>query len=140
MTQHAVRLFQDKDTTALVDLWGICDLTRPWNDAHADIAFCVKSQSSCLFVAQNSNGAIIGSVMVGSDGHRGWYYYLAVAPENRRQGIGKQLLTVAEQWLKEQGVPKAQLMIRAENDQAVSFYESVGYTEEDRIIMSKRLI
>jgi len=139
MTQHTVRLFQDKDATVLVDLWGICDLTRPWNDAHADIVFCVKSPGSRLFVAENSNGEIIGSVMAGYDGHRGWFYYLAVAPEHRRQGIGKQLLTVAEQWLKEQGVPKAQLMIRAENDQAVSFYESVGYTEEDRIIMSKRL-
>lgn len=139
MTQLTIRLFQTKDTTALVELWNACDLTRPWNDPHADIAFCVNSPGSSLLVADDNKDSIIGSVMVGYDGHRGWFYYLAVAPQNRRQGVGRQLLTTAEDWLKQQGVGKAQLMIRAENALAVSFYEAADYAVEDRIIMSKRL-
>ncbi len=139
MIQHTIRLFQEKDTTALLELWNVCDLTRPWNDAHVDIAFCMQSPGSSLMVAERNDATIVGSVMVGYDGHRGWYYYLAVAPDSRRLGVGKRLLTAAEDWLKERGVGKAQLMIRAENMQAVSFYESADYAVEDRIIMSKRL-
>ncbi len=139
MTQHHLRLFRESDKTSVIELWTACDLTRPWNNPYADIDFCMASPSSCLLVMEGDAERIIGSVMVGHDGHRGWFYYLAVAPEFRRQGIGGRLLDSAENWLREQDVRKAQLMIRSENEQAVSFYEAANYAKEDLIIMSKWL-
>jgi ribosomal protein S18 acetylase RimI-like enzyme len=139
MTQHTVRLFRENDKTVLIELWHECDLTRPWNNPHADIDFCVASPNSCLLVMENDEGRIVGSVMVGYDSHRGWFYYLAVVPKLRHRGIGRQLLKAAENWLRERGVRKAQLMIRSENQQALSFYEAADYAKEDRIIMSKWL-
>ena len=75
----------DADTDALVALWDAAGLLRPWNDPRADIALARRGPHSTILVARQ-DGAIAGSVMVGHDGHRGWIYYLAVAPRLARRG------------------------------------------------------
>lgn len=78
--------------------------------------------------------------MSGYDGHRGWMYYLATAPSHRGNGIGRALVFEVEKRLEELGCPKAQLMVRSENTQAVSFYTSLGYDSSDVLTLGKRLI
>ena len=70
------------DGDTLVDLWTRCGLVRPWNDARADIARARASGCAVIFVGRES-GSIVAAVMVGDDGHRGWFYYLAVDPRIR---------------------------------------------------------
>ena len=82
---------------------------------------------------------MIGTVIVGSDGHRGWVYYLAVRDAHRHQGIGRMLMTAAEQWLREAGAVKVQLMVRHENAPVIGFYESVGYERSDVEVLSRWL-
>ncbi|OYW52271.1 MAG: GNAT family acetyltransferase [Rhizobiales bacterium 17-65-6] len=132
--QHA----SDADTEALVALWEAAGLLRPWNDPRADIALARRGPHSTILVARRE-GRIAGSVMVGHDGHRGWIYYLAVAPDLARQGIGRRLATAAEDWLRARGVPKLMLMVRMENAPVRAFYEALGYDEEPRVIFSRRL-
>ena len=67
--------------------------------------------------------AIIGSVMVGFDGHRGWVYYLAVGPSRAAAGCGRALMAAAEAWLAARGCPKIQLMVRDGNEEAAGFYQ-----------------
>ncbi len=74
--------------------------------------------------------------MLGSDGHRGWLYYLAVDPGLRRRGLGRALVRRAEAWLGETGVGKVMLMLRPENDQVAAFYASLGYAVEERVLMA----
>jgi len=57
--------------------------------------------------------ALLGTAMVGHDGHRGWVYYLAVAPREQRRGLGRRLMQACEQWVHARGIPKLQLMVRA---------------------------
>jgi ribosomal protein S18 acetylase RimI-like enzyme len=76
--------------------------------------------------------------MVGHDGHRGWLYYLAVADDHRRRGVGRALVAAAEEWLAEQ-VPKAHLMVRDDNAGAVAFYERLGYARQDTTVLGRRL-
>lgn len=114
-----------EDRDAVVALWEACGLTRPWNDASADFTAALGGATSTVLV-ERSGGAISGSVMVGFDGHRGWVYYLAVAPAARRIGFGRMLMAAAEDWLREQGAPKIQLMVREDNAAAAAFYEAVG--------------
>ncbi len=133
--QHA----SDADTEALVALWEAAGLLRPWNDPRADIALARRGPHSTILVARDSAGAVVGSVMVGHDGHRGWIYYLAVDPDLTRQGLGRALAHTAEDWLKARGVPKLMLLVRPENEQVRAFYAASGYIEEPRIIFSKRL-
>ncbi len=75
-----------------------------------------------------SSGALLGTAMIGHDGHRGGLYYLAVDPAHQGQGLGRRLMHEVEQWLRERGVPKLNLMVRNENDAVIGFYKALGYT------------
>jgi len=129
---------QDADTAALAALWEEAGLTRPWNDPFADIALARRGPHSTILVAKGE-GAVVGSVMVGHDGHRGWIYYLAVAAGQRRRGLGRALTRAAQDWLRARAVPKLMLLVRPENTAVRAFYSAEGFIEEPRIIFSKRL-
>lgn len=126
------------DAGAVVALWDACGLTRPWNDAHADFALAVAGPGSAVLVARE-DGALAGSVMVGFDGHRGWVYYLAVAPEARRGGVGRALMAAAEAWLRVRGAPKIQLMVREDNAAALGFYEALGLERQKVVTLGRFL-
>ena len=134
----AIRPYRDADLGAVVDLWQACDLTRPWNPPARDIEFCRSSRHGELFVAE-AEGRIVGTVMAGHDGHRGWLYYVAVDPARRSSGIGRRLVDRAEAWLAASGVPKAMLIVRDTNLAVKGFYERLGYAVEPRILMTKWL-
>ena len=75
----------------------------------------------------------------GSDGHRGWLYYLACDPSRRRQGLARAMVRHAERWLAASlGIGKVQLMIRAGNEPVCDFYSRLGYEEEPRVVMARR--
>ena len=77
--------------------------------------------------------------MVGHDGHRGWVYYVAVDPDRRAKGFGRAIMNAAEDFLRQAGIAKLQLMVRPENDEVRAFYESIGYDEQERVIYAKWL-
>jgi ribosomal protein S18 acetylase RimI-like enzyme len=133
-----VRPFNDSDASAVIALWHRCDLTRPWNDPGKDIARKLRVQSD-LFLVGELEGAIIGSVMAGYDGHRGWVNYLAVDPAHRGCGYGRNLMEEAERRLQNLGCPKINLQIRTGNRGAIAFYEHIGYRTDDVLSMGKRL-
>ena len=106
-----IRAAVDADQADIIALWHACGLVVSHNDPAADFRFALAGPASAVLVAEGEGG-IIGSVMVGHDGHRGWLYYLAAAPGRQGQGIGRALVAAAEAWLRVRGVPKVQLMIR----------------------------
>jgi ribosomal protein S18 acetylase RimI-like enzyme len=128
----------DADIDAVVSLWERCGLTRPWNDPRADIAFARRGASSAILVGKSDN-AVIATVMVGHDGHRGWFYYVAVDPERQGQGLGRAIMAAGEEWLRAQGVEKAQLIVRAGNEKVRAFYEALGYGEQPRVLFGRWL-
>jgi len=134
----AVSPMADGDTEAVVALWQRCGLTRPWNEPAADIAFARRGPNSAILVGHR-DGAVIATVMVGHDGHRGWFYYLGVEPGLRGQGLGRTMTQVAEGWLVARGIAKAQLMVRPDNARVRAFYAALGYGEQERIIFAKWL-
>ena len=133
-----LRAARPSDREAVVALWEAAGLTRPWNDPRADFDLALATATSTVLLAEQ-DGAIIGSVMAGFDGHRGWVYYLAAAPESRLQGIGRRLMPAAEEWLTGKGSPKIQLMVRGVNTAARVFYDALGYELQDVVTIGKRL-
>jgi ribosomal protein S18 acetylase RimI-like enzyme len=125
------------DAAAVVALWEASGLTRPWNDPHADFARALDGATSTILVT--GQGPLSGSVMVGFDGHRGWVYYLAVAPDHRRHGLGRTLMHAAEAWLRARGAPKIQLMVRDDNHAALGFYEALGLERQKVVTLGKFL-
>jgi ribosomal protein S18 acetylase RimI-like enzyme len=106
---------------AAIAIWKEAGLLRLWNDPRVDAALALRHAGSTILAARREV-KLVATVMVGHDGHRGWVYYLAVAPAFRRQGVGPMLLRSAEQWCRARGVPKLQLMVRSENVEVASFY------------------
>lgn len=134
-----IRSFELPDTEAVVSLWQEAGLTRPWNNPHQDISRKLKVQPE-LFLVAVDDGVVVGTVMAGYDGHRGWLYYLATDPHRRGEGIARRLVTTAEERLTEMGCPKVQLMVRPENGVAAGFYESLEYEPFEVWATGKRLI
>jgi ribosomal protein S18 acetylase RimI-like enzyme len=91
-----------------------------------------------FFVAMEKDN-VIGTVMAGYDGHRGWIYSIAVLKDHRKKGLGSALLTFAEERLSEKGCMKINLQIMDGNELVEAFYLSNGYKKEKRISMGKRL-
>jgi len=138
-----IRAFEAEDQGAVIALWDACNLLRPWNDAASDIRLCLDTPASNLFVAgaagEDGIAGLWATIMCGSDGHRGWLYYLAVNPARRRTSLARSMVRHAEDWLASQGIRKVELMIRPENDAVRKFYERLGYAVEPRMVMSRRL-
>lgn len=134
-----VRPFTVADAPAVVALWDAAGLIHPANDAHRDVARKV-ADSPWGFLVATDDDAVIGSVMVGYDGHRGWINYLACHPDHRRRGVATMLMDEARRLLLERGCPKINLQVRAGNESAVRFYERLGYTDDDVISLGLRLV
>ena len=134
----AIAPIADDDIASVVALWQRCGLTRPWNDPTGDIAFARRGPNSAVLVGRHG-GTLVATVMVGHDGHRGWFYYLGVDPALQGKGFGRAMTQAAEAWLIARGIAKAQLMVRADNDRVRAFYEALGYGEQERILFAKWL-
>ncbi|GBQ87845.1 N-acetyltransferase GCN5 [Acetobacter nitrogenifigens DSM 23921 = NBRC 105050] len=128
-----------EDETDVITLWRDCGLVTQQNDPATDFRFARGRETSEILLGEDENQTIIGTIMVGHDGHRGWLYYVASSPDARGAGIGRSLVGAAEAWLRDRGVLKAQLMVRETNAGVVPFYERLGYETAPRIVMGKWL-
>jgi ribosomal protein S18 acetylase RimI-like enzyme len=140
-----IRPLVDEDVEPVVALWEAAGLTRPWNDPRRDIARARAVWPELLLVADDApagdaGSRVVGSVMAGYDGHRGWLYYLATAPDRRGEGIGRALVGEAEARLRALGCPKVMLMVRADNTAVLEYYDALGFGIDDVAVRGRRLI
>jgi ribosomal protein S18 acetylase RimI-like enzyme len=92
-----------------------------------------------LFLVAVEDDSVIGTVMGGYDGHRGWIYSMAVDESQRHRGVGSVLMDEIEKALRALGCLKLNLQVVPLNSGVVQFYERLGFSVEDRICMGKRL-
>src|SRR5438552_14557541 len=98
-----IRPYHEMDERAVIALWkSVFAYTEPRNDPAKVIRDKLAVQRDLFFVAVD-NGVVIGTVMGGYDGHRGWFYSLAVNPDARRKGIGTALMRHIENELAKRG-------------------------------------
>jgi len=143
-----IRAFAPADTETVVALWEECGLTRPWNDPRRDIERKLQVQPELFLVGTErveaadggAQEAVVATAMAGHEGHRGWLYYVAVAPALRGGGRARALVAEAERLLTEAGCPKLQLMVRSGNDDALAAWSALGYERQDVVVLGKRLI
>lgn len=139
MTTHAtVRSYRSEDRQALEALWtAVFPDDPPWNEPSVLLDAKLLIQPELVLVAV-LEGRLVGAIMAGFDGVRGWLYHLAVAEDCRRQGIATSLVRVAEEGLKRIGCMKANLQVRVSNAAVIEFYRSLGYGIEERVSMGRR--
>ncbi len=132
-----LRRFDEDDEPSVVALWtSVFGYSTAHNDP-ATVIRCKREVQPELFFVAVLDDLVVGTVMGGYDGHRGWIYALAVCDKARGQGIGTALVRHMEQALKERGCLKINLQVLASNAEPVRFYEQLGYAVEPRISMGK---
>lgn len=132
------RPFRGEDEAAVIDLWVRCGLVKPQNDPRKDIQRKSKVKPE-MFLVGLLDGAIVASVMVGYDGHRGWINYLAVSPDHQKRGFGRRMMDEAERLLRATGCPKINLQVRTSNTEVLAFYRAIGFAPDDVVSLGKRL-
>ena len=137
--EYEIIEFDEKHRKDVVHLWKICDLTRPWNDPNRDIDRKLTDRTGKLFLLKKGD-LILGSVMVGYDGHRGSVNYLSVHPDFQKKNLGRMLMKHSEDYLLALGCPKLNLMVRTSNLPVIEFYERLEYQKDEVVVFSKRLI
>ena len=135
-----IRQYDDlKDRSQVIELWrAVFGYEAAHNDPSLSIAKKLANKDDLFFVATDGL-SVIGTVMAGYDGHRGWLYAVAVHPERRRSGLGDRLVQAAEDALNALGCMKVNLQLLASNEATADFYKSLGYTVEPRVSMGKVL-
>ena len=139
MVTVKVRAFREDDRGSVIALWEAAGLLRPWNNPDLDIDRKVAHDPDGFLIGE-IEGMIVAAAMVGYDGHRGWVNYLAVEPLQEREGIGRTMMTAAEQHLLARGCPKLNIQVRDSNTDAIAFYERIGFSRDEVISLGKRLI
>jgi ribosomal protein S18 acetylase RimI-like enzyme len=128
----------DGEIADVITLWRRAGLIREWNDPTGDIALARRDGNATVLLGR-ADGAAVASVMVGHDGHRGWVYYVSVDPDHRNKGYGRAIMQAAEDWLRQRGIQKLQLMVRGDNARVHAFYQSIGYYDQARTTFAKWL-
>jgi ribosomal protein S18 acetylase RimI-like enzyme len=123
---------------AVVDLWKKCGLVVPWNDPVEDIQKKLDFQPD-LFLIALLDGRLIGSVMIGYEGHRGWMNYLAVLPEYQKRGYGRKLVERSIEELKKLGCLKLNVQVRESNSGVIEFYRRLGFKDDNVVSLGLRL-
>ena len=127
------------DLPALRALWGRCGLHPSRSDTDARLSSLIAFAGGLFLVAEDGNGAVVGSVMASWDGRRGWINRLAVDPSARGGGLGERPMIEAESRLAAIGCHKVNLLIDPDNAAVEGFYRRLGYGRVDLIFMEKWL-
>ena len=137
---HTIRQYEDTtDRTQVIALWhNVFGYETAHNEPNLAISKKIAAQDGLLFVAVDNNN-IMGTIMAGYDGHRGWLYSVAVHPSKRLSGLGSMLVHHAEKALANLGCLKINLQLLATNEATAAFYKSLGYSVEPRVSMGKVL-
>ena len=113
-----------------------------YDTAHNEPGLVIDSKlvmNDGLFFVAVEGSEVVGTVMAGYDGHRGWLYSVSVRPSHRKRGVGTLLVGHAERSLAARGCLKINLQIIESNAALAPFYAAMGYRVEPRVSMGKLL-
>jgi ribosomal protein S18 acetylase RimI-like enzyme len=134
-----IRPYQEADEPAVIALWREAFPDEPAHNVPAEVIRRKLAVQRDLFLVAEVGGAVVGTVLAGYDGHRGWLHKVAIAAAHRRRGVGSALVRQVEAALRAVDCPKVNLQVRAANAGVVAFYEALGYRVEPVMSLGKRI-
>ncbi len=133
-----IRPYRADDEAQVLALWAEWGMIR-WADPKKEIARKLRVNPEWFLVGE-VGGRVIGTCMVGYEGHRGWINYLAVTAKQQGSGYGRALMAEAERILTAAGCPKINLQVMGTNTKVLAFYQKLGFVTEEVLSMGKRLV
>ena len=136
-----IRLMKIEDYDQVYQLWLSCKGMGLNNidDSRDGIARYLKRNPETTFVAED-DGKIVGIIMAGNDGRRGYIHHTAVSPDRRHEGIGTGLVEAAMDALKSVGINKVALVVFTRNEDGNAFWEKSGFTSRDDLVYRNKTI
>lgn len=131
------RLVTIEDYDGIYELWNSTEQSKralnPVDDTREGIARYLKRNPTTCFLAESKDGSgdknqIVGVILTGHDGRRAIIHHMCVHPSFRREGIARQLVQMAEEALRKEGINKIFGLVFKDNDVANAFWEKQGYT------------
>lgn len=134
-----LRLMTIEDYSAVYALWLSCKGMglNDRDDSHEGIARYLARNPTTCFVAEEG-GAVVGAILTGHDGRRGYISHTAVSPSARGRGIGRALVRAAEEALAAEGIAKIALVAFSRNADGNAFWEKMGYTSRGDLTYRNR--
>ena len=130
-----IRQMTMQDYDAAMSLWQSTEgvgLSKA--DSRDAIARYLERNPAMSFVAYDGS-QLVGTVLAGHDGRRGYLHHLAIRPSHRKQGIGRQLSEYAMLALKAEGIDKCHLFVFGKNETGRAFWSRVGWNERPEIMI-----
>jgi ribosomal protein S18 acetylase RimI-like enzyme len=141
---YEIREVVADDTEAIIELWRSVfpeyfDPTKPQRAPGPSIERKLAFDDGLFWLVEDATCDVVGTVMAGYDGHRGWIYSFGVHQRLRGTGIAQGLLIHAERALQARGCVKINMQVGASNARALAFYAKAGYQDDGLISLGKRL-
>lgn len=136
-----LRNMQTDDYDSVYNLWLSCPgmgLNNLDDSREGIERYLARNPETCFVAVEND--CIVGAILTGHDGRRGYISHTVVSPEFQRQGIGKQLVKAALSALKEQGINKVNLVVFSHNESGNAFWEAMGFTERPDLVYRDRTL
>ncbi len=102
------------------------------DDSREGVARFLARNPNTSFAAEE-DGVLLGVVLAGHDGRRGYIYHMSVREEARRRGLGTQLVNACLAALKAEGIHKAALLVFNRNEAGNAFWERQGFTAREDV-------
>ena len=136
-----IRLMTIEDYEQVYDLWihtpgmGLNNI----DDSKEGISKYLKRNPTTCFVAEDKQ-KVVGVIMSGHDGRRGFIHHTTVSPAYRKQGIGKKLVEHAFEALDKEGIQKVALLVFEKNELGNAFWENLGFSSREDIVYRNKCI
>lgn len=131
-----------EDYDAVYALWMSCagmGLNNLDDSKEGIQQFLDRNPETCFVAVEEEK--IVGAIIVGNDGRRGYIYHTAVSPKCRKMGIGSKLVDAVLEALKKNGINKVALVVFNRNENGNAFWERMGFTtREDLVYRNKSLV
>lgn len=137
-----IRVMNTDDYDEVYTLWMSCagmGLNNLDDSKEGISKFLARNPSTC-FVALDGQARVVGVILAGNDGRRGYIYHTAVHPEHRNQGIAKALVRRVLDELEALGIHKAALVVFDRNESGNLFWEKIGFTVREDLVYRNKSI
>ena len=129
-----IREFSPKDFGAVSRLWRRSEMQIRPGDSKEELRRKLERDPDLFLVAEEES-KIVGVVIGGWDGRRGWIYRLAVDPRFRRRRIARKMLLEVERRMRKKGVPRVHALVFNWNAPSLNLFESSGYEKQSNLVV-----
>lgn len=136
-TPISIRLMQSDDFPRLLALWRSCTgmgLNNVDDTPQGIARFLERNPTTCFVAQSDTDGSILGAILSGHDGRRGYIYHTAVSPSARHQGIASRLVSCVCEAMRRESIAKVELVVFSRNAAGNAFWEAQGFTARHDLV------